>query len=241
MMTRAALSDMLSAPGVRSGLLRTRIYELLAPGEKPLSGVNAVPVMTFSAVASLRTALADNQLPPGTKAVLYDPESWSLTPASEQSNPVQAATQAASLAHSHGLQFIVTPALDLTTVLDPGSSAPLWQRYLNLGLARSMAKIADVVELQAQSLERSSGTYATFVREAAAQAQAANPDISLMAGLSTNPPGAAVSSQELTAAIQISQADVNGYWLNIPSAGPQCPNCNAAQPGIGAAVLSGVL
>jgi hypothetical protein len=241
MLTRSALSQMLASPSVRAGLERTRIYELLQPGQQPLSGVDAMPVVTFSAVAELRSALAGNTLPAGTGAVLYDPEVWQFTPAAEQRDPVKAAAQAAALAHAHGLRLIVSPALNLTTVLDPGSSAPRWQRFLNLGIARSIAKVSDVVELQAQSLERDTAQYQTFVREAAAQARAGNPKVIVLAGLSTNPPGAVVDSQQLSAAIEVSRSAVDGYWLNIPGKGPRCPTCNAPRPDIGIEVLSGVL
>ena len=241
MLTRSALSQMLADPSVRSRLERTRIYELLQPGQQPLSGVDAVPVVTFPAVAELRSALAGNTLPAGTRAVLYDPEAWSFTPPAEQRDPVQAATQAAGLAHAHGLKLIAAPALNLTTVMDPGSSAPRWQCFLDLGLARSMARVADVVELQAQSLERDQATYVRFVREAAAQARAANPAVSVFAGLSTNPPGAPVDSRQLTAAYRASRPAVDGYWLNIPGNGPRCPTCNASRPDIGTKVLSSVL
>jgi hypothetical protein len=241
MLTRSALQQMLSDSAVRVRLERTRIYELLQPGQRPLSGVDATPVVTYSSVPELSSALADNTLPAGTGAVLYDPEAWSYTPADEQHDPVQAATQAARLAHAHGLKIIVAPALNLTTVLDPGSSAPRWRTFLNLGLAGPMAKVADTVELQAQSLERDPAAYATFVREAAVQARDANPNVTVLAGLSTNPPGAAVDSQQLTGAIEASRADVDGYWLNIPGQGPRCPTCNAPRPDLGVAVLSAVL
>ncbi len=241
MLTRTALSQMLSDPSVRARLARTRIDEVLQPGQQPLSGVDATPVVSFSSVAELRSALADNALPAGARAVLYDPEVWAYTPAAEQRDPVLAATQAAELARSHGLKIIVSPAMNLTTVLDPGSSETRWQNFLDLHIIGSMARVADTVELQAQSLERDPAAYATFVREAAAQARIANPNVTVLAGLSTNPPGAAVDSQELTAAIQASRADVDGYWLNIPGNGARCPACNAAQPDLGAAVLSNTI
>ena len=69
----------------------------------------------------------------------------------------------------------MAPALNLTTVLAPGSSAPRWQRFLDLQLAARIARITDVLDLQAQSLERSPASYANFVREAATQARSANP------------------------------------------------------------------
>jgi hypothetical protein len=241
MLTKSALADMLSNASVRTRLESTTVYELLQPGQKPLSGVDATPVVTFPSVPELRSALDDNLLPAGTGAVLYDPEAWAYTPAAEQRDPVQAATQAAALAHAHGLKIIVAPALNLTTVLDPGSSMPRWQTFLNLNLAGPMAKIADTVELQAQSLERVPAAYARFVRAAAAQARKDNPNVTVLAGLSTNPPGAAVSSQQLTGAIKDSRPDVEGYWLNIPGQGPRCPTCNAPRPDIGIAVLSTVL
>jgi hypothetical protein len=241
MLTRSALAQMLSDPWVRVRLERTRIYELLQPGQHPLGGVDATPVVTYSSVPELRSALEDNSLPPGTGAVLYDPEAWSYTPAAEQRDPVQAATQAAELAHARGLKIIVAPALNLTTVLDPGSSAPRWRTFLDLGLAGPMARIADTVELQAQSLERDPETYASFVHAAAAQARADNPNVTVLAGLSTNPPGAAVDSRQLTEAIEASRADVDGYWLNIPGNGPRCPTCNAPRPELAVAVLSKVM
>jgi hypothetical protein len=238
MLTKSALSQMLADPSVEAKLKRTRIDEVLQPGQQPLNGVDATPVVSFSSVATLRSTLADNGLPAGTQAVLYDPEVWAYTPAAEQRDPVLAAAQAAEMARSHGLQIIVAPAMNLTSALDPGSSAPRWQTLLDLHIIGPMARAADTVELQAQSLERDPAAYAAFVREAAAQARAANPKVTVLAGLSTNPPGAAVDSQQLTEAIQASQADVDGYWLNIPGSGPRCPGCNAGQPELGAAVLS---
>jgi hypothetical protein len=241
MLTRSALSQMLSYPSVGARLERTRIDELLQPGQQPLSGVDATTVVSFSSVAALRSALASNALPAGTGAILYDPEVWAYTPAAEQRDPVLAADQAAELARSHGLKLIVSPAMNLVTVLDPGSLTPRWQTLLNLHIIGPMARVADTVELQAQSLERDPAAYATFVREAAAQARVANPNVTVLAGLSTNPPGAAVDSQQLSAAIQASRADVDGYWLNIPGNGPRCPTCNTARPGLGATVLSNSL
>jgi hypothetical protein len=241
MLTRSALSQMLSERSVAAKLDRTRIDELLQPGQQPLSGVEATPVASFSSVATLRSALGGGGLPPGTRAILYDPEVWAYTPAAEQRDPVQAATQAAGLARPRGLQIIVAPAMNLTTVLDPGSSAPRWQTFLDLRIIGSMARVAGTVELQAQSLERDPVAYAAFVHEAAAQARVANPKVTVLAGLSTNPPGTAVDSQQLAAAIQASRGDVDGYWLNIPGSGPRCPTCNAGQPELAAEVLSSIL
>lgn len=241
LLTRSALAQLVTDPLVRSGLARSRVYEILQPGQLPLAGVDAIPVVTFPAVAALDAALTGNQLPAGTRAVLYDPEAWSFTPADEQRDPLRAAARAASLARAHGLQIIVAPALNLTTVLTPDHPGPRWQQFLRLRLAAGLARIADVIDLQAQSLERSTATYASFVRAAAGQARAANPDVQVVAGLSTNPPGAAVSGPQLTAVIRASHSAVDGYWLNIPGPGPRCPTCNPARPDVGIAALRDVL
>jgi hypothetical protein len=94
-----------------------------------------------------------------------------------------------------------------------------------------------MIEIQAQSLERDTIAYASFVRTATSQATAANPGIAVLAGLSTNPPGAPVDGQYLTAAIHATRSAVAGYWLNIPGPGARCPACHAARPDIAIAVL----
>jgi len=240
MLTRAALAQLVADPSTLVQLASVQVDEILQPGQKPLPGFAAQTVITFSSASTLEATVNDDQIPAGTYGVLYDPEAWDFTPLSEQQDPVQAAAQAAAAAHAHGLRLIVTPALNLTTVLSPSSQLPRWQQFLDLNLIGSLAKVADVVELQAQSLERDSGTYASFVQAAAQQARAAKPGVGVLAGLSTNPPGEAVDSQQLTAAIQATKSLVDGYWLNIPGQGPRCPTCNAPNPGIAIQTLLAV-
>jgi hypothetical protein len=235
--TRAALKSLMADQAARDRLLGTQIYEILRPGQEPLAGLQARPVITFTSAAALKQAVTSGQIPPGTYGVMYDPEVWSFTPVDEQRDPVSAAASAASVAHAHGLRFIVSPALNLTTVLSPGSSAPRWRRFLDLNLAAEFAKVADIVELQAQSLERDATSYATFVREATAQATAAKPGVTVIAGLSTNPPGSTVNSTNLVAAIAATRTLVTGYWLNIPGPGAQCPTCGPANPAVGIETL----
>jgi hypothetical protein len=212
-------------------LRASRVYEILSPGQQPLPGITADLVVTFSSVATLEQAVTDGQLPAGTYGVLYDPEAWSFTPLAEQRDPVGAAARASAVAHAHGLRLIVAPALNLTTVLAPGGM-PRWRAFLDLQLAGQLAKAADIVELQAQSLERDTAAYAAFVRAAASQADAAHPGITVLAGLSTNPPGTAVDTQHLTSAIHATRSVVSGYWLNIPGQGARCPTCNTPRPDI---------
>jgi hypothetical protein len=237
LLSRSVLAELIPDPVAVSELSGKLVYELLQPGEPPLPGVVAEPVVTFASAAALESAVKAGQLPSGTFGVLYDPESWVFTPVTEQQNPVQAATAAAAVAHAHGLRLIVAPALDLTTVSASGGTDPGWRQFLDLDLVGRLAKVADVVELQAQSLEQDTNVYTAFVQAAAAQASAARPGIDLLAGLSTNPPGVAMEARQLTAAIQATRSVVDGYWLNVPVPGMQCPTCNAARPAIAVQVL----
>jgi hypothetical protein len=237
LLTRSALSQVLADPAARDELRSSRVYEILQPGQRPLAGVAAEPVVTFASATALEDAVSRGQLRGGIYGVLYDPEAWSFTPVAEQRDPVRAAVRAAAVAHAHGLRLIVAPGLNLTTVLDPAGQQPRWQKFLSLHLAGQLARAADVIEVQAQSLERDTVAYASFVRTATSQATAANPGIAMLAGLSTNPPGAPVDGQHLAAAIQATRSAVAGYWLNIPSPGPRCPTCQAARPDIAIQVL----
>ena len=232
LLTRSALSQLTADPAVRAKLRGALVYEILQPGQRPLAGITAKPVITFASAAALRAAVTGGRVPAGTYGVLYDPEAWSFTPAAEQRDPVQAATRAAAVAHAHGLRLIVTPALNLTTVLAPDTRPPRWQAFLGLNLAARLAAVADIVEIQAQSLERDTAAYTAFVQAATSQASTANPRIMVLAGLSTNPPGAPVDRHQLTAAVHATRSMVDGYWLNVPGQGPRCPTCHAPRPDI---------
>src|SRR5271165_4663940 len=113
LLTRSALAQLIADPAVRDELADSRVYEILQPGQRPLAGVTAEPVVTFASAAQLADAVNNGQIPAGTYGVLYDPEAWTFTPAAEQRDPVHAATAAAAAAHAHGLRLIVAPALNL--------------------------------------------------------------------------------------------------------------------------------
>jgi hypothetical protein len=232
LVSRSVLAQFVEDPAAVNQLRGKLVYEILQPGQPPLPGVVAEPVVTFASAAVLKNAIRARQLPPGIFGVLYDPEAWTFTPAAEQQNPVQAATAAAAVAHAHGMRFIVAPAIDLTNVLSSSGTGPRWRQFLSLDLIGRLAKVADVVELQAQSLELDTGAYRAFVQAAAAQASTARPGVALLAGLSTNPPGVPIEARQLTSAIQATRSLVDGYWLNVPAPGARCPACNAPRQDI---------
>ena len=165
----------------------------------------------------------------GVAAVLYDDEDWSLTPKAQQEDPVKFEAEGYGLARRRGIVFIAAPAMDLVRVLDPDGAGSVAQRFLGLDLIGQAARYADVVDIQAQGLE-GGAQYASFVTAAAAQARSANPDVRVLAGLSTNPAGRAISASVLAADANAVRGVVDGYWLNIPSAGTACPQCGTARP-----------
>lgn len=232
LMTRQVFGEVSANASAHRALSATPVHELLRPGQQPLGGASARPVVVFASAAQLVSAVRAGALPSHAYGVLYDPEAWPLTPPGEQHDPVAATARAAAAAHAHGLKLIVAPALDLAEVLAPGGHGTLHARFLALRLAARMARSADAIELQAQSLERSLPTYRSFVSAAAAQARGANHRVRVLAGLSTNPPGAVVTLHELRAAIRVTRSTVSGYWLNIPGQGTRCPTCNASRPDI---------
>jgi hypothetical protein len=200
-------------------------------------GWNAVHVEGFKDFNLIRTALQLGSLGPEVKGVMYDYEKWSFTPLAQQQNPAPFVKQAADLVHAHGLLFLTAPAVDLVTVMAPGNRSPQGDLYIQLGLAADAARYADVFDIQAQRFERTTELYASFVRQAAAQARQANPKVVVLAGLSTQPSGQTVTADDILRAIAATRDIVDGYWFNIPAPSAFDPLCTAFRPDIAIEVL----
>lgn len=175
----------------------------------------------------------------GVAAVLYDPETWPMTPYAEQTDPVAAVCRAAVIAHAHGKLLIATPAVDLLRRVAPnaGHHARRYRAFEQTGWIGAMARCADVIEIQAQGAEANLNQFERFVSTEARQARAANPDVLVMAGISTNPNGQRVSTQQLLNAVRAVRSVVNGFWLNIPAGGKYCPRCGVPQPRVAVQLL----
>jgi hypothetical protein len=198
---------------------------------------NAIPFESFTSFVAIKDALERGTLIPGVEGVMYDNEGWQFTPGEEQQNPAKYERLAADLVHSHGLLFLAAPAVDLVAVLAPQSRGSRYDTYLQLGIAAHAARYADVIDIQAQGAERDTGVYENFVRRAAAQARGTNPDVLVLAGVSTNPSGQKVTADDILRAIAATRDSVDGYWLNIPQPGEKCPRCNEFRPDIAIEVL----
>lgn len=154
------------------------------------------------------------------RLVMYDPEAWSATPTNEQQHPVVYMQRFAHLAKRHGWQVLLTPNPNLMTVpggdcvADTGESPTA--AYARCNIAGSAAKPADIVETQAQGLESDPAAYSSFVQQTASQARLADPQVRVIAGLTTSQGAFA-----MYAAWNSVRDVVDGYYLSIGSDPPQ--------------------
>lgn len=193
---------------------------------------HAMLVRSYTSYANIKRAFDNGAIDPDVRAILYDNEHWQFTPDEEQRGHARFTQMAAELVHAHGLQFIAAPAVNLTQVLAAQGSAKRYDAYVSANVARDAARYADVYEIQAQGSEKDAGKYAAFVRAAAAQAREANPKITVLAGISTNPSGQSVTAGDILGAIDATRSAVDGYWFNIPHPSEYCPRCNDFRPDI---------
>jgi len=151
--------------------------------------------------------------------LLYDLEKWNYTPVEEQQAPLDSLRQFGQLAHSLGFRVIATPGTDLAWVTDtkvPGGRMRArekpWEWFLRNEVAACAARFSDMIDIQAQPWVTDVTVYSSYVRAAASQARAANPQVKVLAGLST----ARGTVGENIAAAKAVASNVDGYWLNVP-------------------------
>jgi hypothetical protein len=222
-----------NVPSAIATPLRSGSYSAYAP--------NAICAASFGDANLLAQAISSGTLPQGTTAVVYDCEKWSFTPTDQQLDPATYYQQAADAAHAAGLPLVATPATDLVYAIAPGT--PPSQRYsefLQLGIPAAAAQYADYFVAQTQGLVASPQCYAYVSAGIAQQATGANPNVEVLAGLSTNPNGVTQSTQALLDAASASKPYVSGWWLNDPAQGPQCPNCTGPHPDMVVGFLNGL-
>jgi hypothetical protein len=205
---------MLASDPVAMRILNQRTtLVIVRPHSRALpAGFPGSSVQSFPSAAAIRQAIASHSLVPGISGIAFDDEAWPLTPAAERAHPTQAVAAAATAVHRAGLAYLQFGNLPVD------------------GSRMGGARWAEVIDIQAQGRERDSAIYAAYVKAQAAQARRFNPRVEVFAGLSTNPPGPAVTAQELYDDILATRAVVAGYWLNIPSPGAACPRCHAPAP-----------
>ncbi len=148
--------------------------------------------------------------------VLYDPEAWPATPLPERLDPTAYFRRFAALAHTRDKTVIITPHPSLMSVpgarCGAGSGESAIDAYVRCDIAGEAARVADIVETQAQHLQSDPAAYRSFVARTAAQAHAANPHVRVIAGLTT---GHGFRASQMFAAWNSVRDLVDGYYLSI--------------------------
>jgi len=177
---------------------------------KPLT--NATRIQVFSSYASIAQALAGHGIAADTRAVVYDNERSTGTPATELKDPVRYCQMTARLLHQNGLEYIASPGFDLS---GPRPANGEWfQQFARAGLMKC-GRYADYLDIQDQLMQGTS-IYARDAQAAAKLLHQISPRAKLLMGLSTSPSGQLDTSGRLWQAYQDTSRFVNGYWLNVP-------------------------
>lgn len=242
LLTTQAIREMAGVGPVIAVLRSATVLELVGAAGSLYPGLPATEVISFRSETAFASWTPGSGAPtPG--AVLYDPEDWVYTPSAERVRWALYASRFVDLARSRSETPILAPGLDLVKALASGAGS-LASRYLGLGIPREMAqalgRVRGVLEIQAQSQERSVSAYRSLVAGAVRQIRATGSLAEILAGLSANPGGGPVTSTELEADVRATDRLVSGYWLNIPEPGGSCPECAAPDPELGATVLLAV-
>jgi hypothetical protein len=178
---------------------------------------SATPAFAWASEAAFERDLRRDRIAPEITTVMYDPENWAATPLNEQQHPVEAMQAFASAARAAGYRVVLTPHPNLVQV--PGAECPaepgeaIQAAFLRCGIIGAAAEQADVVEIQTQFLEGHTATYAAAVRALTTQARAANPDVVVLAGLSTR---FTLDARTLLTAWSAVRHVVDGHYLAIP-------------------------
>jgi hypothetical protein len=190
------------------------------------ASVATVNFKAFTGSTGFAAIVAEGKMPAWTQAVLYDPEAWSQTPVSEQTNACSYMQRVVNLAKSHGWRVILTPGTDLgNAVSHPGQTNQQW--FISANIAGCAAATgAQVVEVQAQANEfdatnsascagnTDKASYQSYVCHAAAEAKAAQPGVTFISGLTANRSGQHATGAQLYAAAETVPSYAAGFFLN---------------------------
>ena len=207
------------APRLAAKLLARRTTIVLAPGSSALTSPDAaVGTAFFTSYADFIGRLQRHAIPPGVRAVAYDPELWQATPFAERLDPERYMALFAGAAHRHGYGAILMPGRDLLAAASPCRQQPgedLDAAFLRCGLAGEGARLAQIFEIQTAPVELSSTELRRFAAACAKQARAANRSVVLVATLSTQPGTRWVNGWQLARAAAAVRPYVQGFQLNM--------------------------
>jgi hypothetical protein len=173
----------------------------------------------WTSFAAFRTAVKEGAVPAIVQVVHYDNEDWSQTPTREQPRPGLFERRFCALAHANGWSCYTGPGQDLCGVIDHPAGETYAQCYLKENLAGKAARHADVIDIQAQALEpRGARAYGNFVRRAARQAKAANPDVIVLGNIAASPNGDEVTAAKMYRCAKAALPFVSGFYTTVSAA-----------------------
>jgi hypothetical protein len=177
---------------------------------RPLA--NTTRIQVFNSYAGIAQAIANHTIAGNTRAVVYDNERFTGTPAGELKDPVRYCKMTAKLLHRNGLKSIASPGFDLSG--RQPTNGEWFRQFVGAGLM-NCAQDADYLDVQDQLIQGTT-TYARDAQEAATLLHQINPRAKLLMGLSTSPSGRLDTAGQLWRAYQDTSRFVSGYWLNVP-------------------------
>ena len=181
-------------------------------------GSRAHPTLMYTSYSRFARDVTTDRIDPVVDTVIYDPESWSQTPLRERRDPHRYIHRFIHLAHRAGFAAIVSPGRDLA--LAPGGCRKRRGERLDAAYLRCRyaadAVGADMIVLQTGADELTAGGLRRFLAKAVAQIRRAQPRVSLLGVVTTEPtsdtrawPGG------LLRATRIQLASLNGFSLNF--------------------------
>ena len=189
------------------------------PSSYVLSGGwdSATPALAWASGSRFEVAVAQGRIPTDVHTVMYDPEAWSATPIWERRHPEAAMRLFSETAREAGYAVVLTPHPGLVEVAGAActrrSGESMATAFLRCRIMARAARLADVVEVQAQYLESDPVAYRALVVAAADQARSANAEVVVLAGLSTR---FAADPQVLLNAWDAVSDVVDGHYMAVP-------------------------
>jgi hypothetical protein len=173
---------------------------------------------SWASSAQFAEDVANDTILGDLQVAMYDPEHWDATPRDEQLDPHASIQTFGALARSKGYTVLVTPHPNLVSVpgspLAPKDGETRESAYLRSGIAEVSAANADMIETQAQTLQRDPDRYRAFVGETVRIARATKRDIQVLSGLSTHPGYPATVAMLRNAWMSV-RDDVDGHYLSL--------------------------
>jgi hypothetical protein len=154
-------------------------------------GYRSIPILSYAAMRSFVADVHSGRVDPRIAAVLYDPESWARTPATERRGPLAAMREFTTLAGRWGYAAMLAPGRDLALDADVSCTKRrhefLDQAFLRCGLVAPAGADAFVLQTAPEELQPELAT--ALVGATRERLAAAGGEADLFATVSTAPPG----------------------------------------------------